>query len=158
MMKIHFCFSVMLLLTSGCVSNAPMEMAAATALQCLADQMTVALGEYHQEVFEHDDFRESAVVSAFIDRVKNDIDNPPVVESHENDFRMALHKIRNDRQVEWSRHHAALSNVAIIKEVATGLQRTAVDSLSLQDEMRRYLNDWMNLKRKLNNESVTGGE
>ncbi|HEY3245923.1 MAG TPA: hypothetical protein VGM03_21485, partial [Phycisphaerae bacterium] len=55
------------------------------------------------------------------------------------DFTAALRKVRGDRRVEWQRHTDALDNVVVLREITGGLRQLAIDSLTLSDEVRRYL-------------------
>jgi hypothetical protein len=41
-----------------------------------------------------------------------------------------------------------MSNVAVLREVAGGLQKLALESLSLRDEVRRYLDTWIQNQRR----------
>lgn len=144
---------------AGCGGDARLEMSAADALLTTADQMALTLQEYHEEVSNYDESRESEVVSAFVDRVRVDPNNEAAIDSHVTDFKSALRKIRMDRETEFTRRQAAMDNVDVLRELATGLQRLAVESLTLEDEMRRYLNGWIETRRQAKAiQSVPGGE
>jgi len=125
-----------------------MEMSAADALSAAASQMEATLREYHDEVGRHDDAREAQVVAAFVERVKVAATQPTALESHTGDLASALKAIRQDREAEHTRLAAAKDNVGVLREMAKGMQRLAIDNLSLQDEMRRYLAGWVEAKRK----------
>jgi hypothetical protein len=56
--------------------------------------------------------------------------------------------------VQWRRHTAALENVAVIREVAEGLRRMGIESLTLSDEMRRYLSRWIEARKLAGSASV----
>ncbi|UCD29609.1 MAG: hypothetical protein JSV03_03765 [Planctomycetota bacterium] len=157
MKRIAWSFMVVGLVV-GCGGNARLEMAASDTLRALADQVAVAIDEYHREVSNLDDTRESAVVSAFVARIKNDVDDESAVESHVTDFKSALGKIRTDRETEWLRQSASMENVKTLREVAAGLQKMAIDSLTLQDEMRRYLTGWIEARRQANKAMNSKGE
>ena len=58
-----------------------------------------------------------------------------------------MERLRADRQVEADRRDNAVANVALLREVAEGLRRLAMDSQSLQDEARRYLTELVELRR-----------
>jgi hypothetical protein len=133
---------------SGCGGDARVELAAADALIAAADRMDTAVAEYHGEVSRFDDTRESAVVAAFIARVQADAGNKEAVAGHSAEFGAALRKIRADRAVEQDRKTATMENVAVVREVAAGLQRMGIDSLSLQDELKRYLSSWIEARQK----------
>jgi hypothetical protein len=132
---------------AGC-GDARLELAAADALTAAADRMETVVAEYHGDVVRLDDSREQAVVEAFVQRVKANPTDEQVVAGHEAAFRSALSMIREDRAVEWRRHAAAAENAAAVREVADGLQRMGLESVSLQDEMRRYLSGWIEARRQ----------
>jgi hypothetical protein len=137
---------------AGCGGDARFEMAAGDALRVVADEMEITLGEYHADVSGLDDSRESGAVSAFVTRVSADRDNPEAMESHVTDFQAALERIRADRETEWARRAVAAENVGVLREVASGLQKLAIESLTLEDEMRRYLNGWLEARRRAKTE------
>lgn len=127
----------------GCGGDARVELSAADALTAVAGQMRVAFDEYHGEVEVHDDTRESAVTRAFVERVRRDSGDEGKLDQHASEFEAAMGKIRADRQTEWQRRTAAETQIDTIVEVAKGLRRIGIESLSLQDEVRRYLTTWM---------------
>ena len=150
------CVLVGLGAAAGCGAGR-FELAAADTLLATAGQVELTISEYHQEVSQSDDSRESAVVSAFLARVATDKDDPSVLESHAADFEAALLKIRADRETEWQRRAAAMENVGLLREVAAGLQRLAVERLTLEDEARRYLSGWIERHRRTSGQQPAGG-
>lgn len=144
-----------LCLLGGCGGDARVELSTADALQAVAGQMQRTIEEYHQEVSSYDDNRESAVVAAFITRVRKDSNAEAVVDGHATEFAAALRKIRTDRETEWSRRNAALENVGVLREMSRGVQRLAVQSLGLQDEFKRYLLSWIEARQKA--QAAAGG-
>jgi len=146
--------SVVLAWCVGCGGDAGVELAAGDALIAVADQMQLAVQEYHRDVSRHDESREESTVAAFVARVQAEHDDPAAMRTNVQEFQAALRKIREDRDTEWQRRSAALSNVAVLREVAGGLQRLALDSLSLRDEARRYLEVWMENQRRARSESA----
>lgn len=126
-------------LVGGCGGDARVDLAAADALQSIAASMETAIGEYHTDTVRGDDDRESALVAALLDRVKHDATSDELLDQHGAAFTAALRKVRADRDVEWQRYHAALDNASLMREVAADLRRLAVASMSLEDEMQRYL-------------------
>lgn len=88
------------------------------------------------------------MVAAFIARVQSDYADATVMQTHTQDFQAALRKIRSDRETEWQRRSAAMDNVAVLREVGAGLQKLAIESLSLRDEVRRYLDSWIQNQRR----------
>ena len=87
--------------------------------------------------------RESSIVAAFVGRVRQDAADDAALAGHVSDFEQALHKVRTDRETEWSRKTAAAENVSVLREIARGLQRLAIESLGVQDEVKRYLQNWI---------------
>lgn len=147
-MRRRTCRLGLCLMAAGCGGDARVELSAADALGAVAGQMERTIGEYHAEVAAYDDARESGVVAAFVSRVRRDAADEAAMSAHAVEFEAALRKIRGDREVEWSRRSAAMDNVAALREVSRGLQKLAIQSLSLQDEMKRYLQGWIDLRRQ----------
>ncbi len=128
---------------AGCGGDARVELSAADALQATAAQMRTALEEYHGEVEAHDDGRESAIVRAFVERVRRDAADETRAARHADEFEAALARVRGDRRTEWLRWTNAQTQVDAVMEVAKGLRRIGLESLSLRDEVRRYLLTWV---------------
>lgn len=126
----------------GCAGNATTALSAGDALGRVADQLDVAVDEYHNDVASHDDRREAEVASAFVARVVANAGDQDKLANDQAQFLMAMAKIRGDREVEWDRRNATKENIDALREVAKGMRRLALDSLSLNDEMRRYLTGW----------------
>ena len=152
MMWIGLCF------VAGCGGDAGLELAASETLYALADRMTLAVTEYHDEVEASDDTREAAVTSAFVTRVVNDHAHAEVLDRHTAAFTEALRKIRRDRRTEAQRQNACVDNVAMLRDVADGLKEMAIRSMTLKDEMRRYLRSWAELKRRADNAMEQAGD
>lgn len=133
---------------SGCGGDAGVELAAGDALVAVADQMQLTIEEYHRDVASHDDGREDATIAAFVARVQSDHQDTAAMQTHTRDFQAALRRIRGDREVEWRRRSAAMDNVTVVREMAGGLRKLALDSLSLRDEVRRYLDSWIANQRR----------
>lgn len=132
----------------GCGGDAGVELAAAQTIESLADSLSAAVAEYHQEVQAGDDQRESAVVAALIARVRQDAEDESATAAHAADFTEAMGRLRADRAVEWERYRAALDNLGGFREVAAGLRRVAIESMSLEDEARRYLLELSQLRKQ----------
>ena len=141
----------------GCGGDAKMELSAADALLATANQMELVINEYHDEIARFDDSRESAVVSAFVSRVRQNPTDDTAIETHVSDFKTALGKIRGDRETEFTRRIAASENVGVLREMAKGLQKLALESLTLEDEMRRYLGEWIETRKQVQ-DTVSGTE
>jgi hypothetical protein len=133
---------------TGCGGDAGVELAASETLHVLADRMTVAITEYHDEVEASDDVREAAVASAFVTRVVNDHADRQALDRHTAAFIEALRRVRQDRRTEDRRRNASMDNVEMMREVADGLREMAIRSMALKDEMRGYLRSWAALKRQ----------
>lgn len=133
-----------ILAVGGCMGgDARVEMTAADAISAVASQLETTVREYHDEVSVGDDARESAVAGAFAARVVSANGDADQIKRDTDAFMASLQKIRKDREVEWDRRNAALDNVAALREMSKGLRKLAIDSLTLQDEVRRYLTSWV---------------
>jgi hypothetical protein len=139
---------VLLGMMAGCGGDARVDLSAADGIRAAADQMELALQEYHKEVSTYDDSREASVVSAFVARLKADRQDDAAIDGHAVEFAAALGKIRKDRDVEYARQAAAGDNVAVLRELARGLERLGIESLTLQDEVKRYLTSWLEVRRR----------
>lgn len=131
----------------GCGGDARVELSAADSIESLADALKLALHEYHADLQAGDDVHESAVIAAFVDRIRNAADAPAEQGRHIADFTAALAAVREDRRVEWARFAATLENIDALREITSGLRRLAVESLTLRDEARRYIHALIELRR-----------
>lgn len=130
----------LLSMAGGCGGDAQLMLVGADAVEVIADQQQQAIDEYHAEVQALDDDREAAVVDAFVVRIQGDVPTDPSSgDAHAAAFREALAKIRADRDVEYVRHRAASDNTSELREIAEGLRQVALESLTFQDELRRYV-------------------
>ncbi len=135
--------SAALAAASGCGGDARVELSAATAIEQLTAGLAVAIEEYHAEVCTADDRREAAAVNAFIERVRADHADSDTTDRHAEAFLAALHRVRADRAVEWRRYRRAADMIETLDEIRDGLRQLAIDSLTLSDELRRFLHDML---------------
>jgi len=133
---------------AGCGGDARVDLAAADVLDLAASEMRVALDEYNAEIDQADRTRQGAAVRAFVERIKGDIDNPEAVDTHTAAFTTALSALWADQHAEWQRYSHALSNVDAVEEVAAGLRRIGIASLTINDEVRRYLGSLIEARRR----------
>lgn len=129
----------------GCLGgDARVEIATANLIDVATDSFAGALAEYHQEILAADAKREQEVIQAFTTRLAQSEDgplDPVVIENHKQDFARALTKLRADTETEWQRHMILTANLKTLQDAATTMRKLAVDSLSLEDETKRYLSD-----------------
>ena len=130
---------LLLLATTGCGGDARVELSAATAIEQVAASIAGAMEEYHREVTAADDRREEAVVRALVERIRRDHQDEKATDAHVADFHQAMQHLRQDRDTEWRRYVAASDNLSVLTEITSGLRRLAVESMTLSDEVRRYL-------------------
>ncbi len=129
---------------AGCLGgDARVELAAADSLDALAAELRLVVDEYHADLGAADDARQSDVVSAFIARVRADSSDDVATAAHAAAFESALRHLRVDREVAFERRTAAQENLNIVHDTADGLRRVGVASLSLEDEAKRYLLDFI---------------
>ena len=129
------------LLTSGCVGDARIHLAAADSMDLIRDAMTDALAEYHADLAALDAQRRDAAVDAFIARLRTDVADDQAADAEAEAFRRAVTRLDTDREVAWQRYAASLDTVALLGEIASDLRRLAADSMSLDDEAKRYFTD-----------------
>lgn len=133
--------SVCAILGSGCAMGARTELAAADAIDRVAESLAEAVGEYHGDLTKYDDSREEAVTKALAARLREDATDDAASRADIEAFLAAMVRLRTDRSAAQARLAAAMEHIAALREVASGLRRLAVESMSLDDEMRRYLLD-----------------
>jgi hypothetical protein len=139
----------LLSMAGGCGGDAQLMLAGADAIEVIAGQQQQAIDEYHAELQSLDDDREAAVVDAFIVRIERDVPGDPSSgDAHAAAFRQALAKIRADRDVEYARHGAASDNTGELCKIAEGLRQVALESLTFQDELRRYVTGLIEARRR----------
>ena len=139
----------------GCGGDARVELAAADSMETLGASMAQTLSEYHADLARVDDERQRAAIQAFIDRVRADVSDEAATDTHADAFQKALERLDTDRRAAWERYTASSDNVATLHEIAQDLRRLALNSMSLDDEVRRYFGDVMK-RRKETKEQVSG--
>ena len=132
----------------GCAGGARVELTAADSVEMLGASMTQTLAEYQADLARLDDERQRAAVQAFIERVRTDIADETATQFHAEAFRQAMQRLDADRRTAWERHAASLDNVATLHEIAAGLRRLALDSMSLDDDVRRYFGEVMDRRQE----------
>lgn len=149
-------------LTGGCSGDARVELTAADSVEVLGASMSQTLAEYHADLARFDEERQRAAVQAFIERVRMDVADEAATDAHAEAFRQALQHLDADRRAAWERYTASLDNVATLREIAQGLRRLALDSMSLDDDVRRYFGEVMERRKEAKElqggKRVTNGE
>ncbi|MCH7808442.1 MAG: hypothetical protein IIB60_04400 [Planctomycetes bacterium] len=127
----------------GCAGDARVELAAADAIDRLAQGLEVALQEYHDDLAQADSARGRMAVGALVNRLRGGETNKVSEDddAHAADFLNAMQRLHADREVAWQRYWASVDNVKTLQEIAQGLRRLAIDSLSLRDEANRYVQE-----------------
>jgi len=148
--------SVVAILLPGCGGDARVELAAADALDVAASEFRVTLNEYHRDLAATDDMREANVVAAFVRRIRTDAADEAKSDVHAEQFATALARIRADRAVAAQRYAAGVSQADAVVEVARGLRRIGIESLTLQDEMRRYLSSYIDAMKRAKAAAAAG--
>ncbi len=142
-------------LIGGCGGDARVELAAADSMETLGASMAETLSEYHADLARVDDERQRAAIQAFIDRVRADISDEAATDGHADAFQSALERLGADRRTAWERYTASSDNVATLRDIAQDLRRLALNSMSLDDEVRRYFGEVMR-RRKETKDPVSG--
>lgn len=145
MMRTIYLLFVTILPLAGC-GDARMELAAADAMPQIAEQIDLAIHEYHALIEARYADREAAVFQAFTARVARDREaGPAVLDQHAVELGKALARIRADRETELARLAASRDNVETLRQMATAMRGVALESISLRDEVRRYLTGWIDV-------------
>jgi hypothetical protein len=114
------------------------------------------IDEYRHDLEQLDDQRRNAAVEAFVVRVRRDHQDNEALAAHTAAFTTALDRIEADRKTAAERRQAAVENLETLGEIADSLRRLAIESMSLDDEARRYLTGLMSQIRS--NQPQTQGE
>ena len=133
--------TTLLLLPTACTHHARVELSAATALDHLAAEVETALDEYHSELSNADRDRRSAVIDAFVTRIRTDHANQQQSAAHVQQFNDALDRILADTDVERQRLSATRDNITTIRTIAAELRQFAIQSTTLNDDLQRYIGD-----------------
>lgn len=149
------CVVAVLPAAAGCWGAATMSLSAADALDAVGEQMATALHEYHAEVEAADDAKEAAAIAAFVVRLQKDAQDEGATASHTAAFTAAMARLRADRRVEWQRRAAALDNVRLLNEVTGGLRQVAIESMTLRDELGRYITDLIEARQQAAEQTST---
>lgn len=128
---------------SGCDASAGMELAASDLGDRIAENLSTAVDEYHAEVDAADDYKESAVASAFVARVLEHSGDAKALGDDQQKFLAAMQKVRRAREIEFERRAMTRESIGLIREMAGKLRKIATDSMSLSDEARRYVTGWI---------------
>jgi hypothetical protein len=135
---------------AGCGGgDARVELAAADALDAVSASVTQAVAEYHADLRQVDAERRRAAVQALIARLRADAEDEEKAQAHADAFESAVALLEADRQAAWERYAATLENLALLSGTSDGLRRLAVDSMSLEDETKRYFGELLENRREL---------
>ncbi len=134
-------------MAAGCGGDARVDFAAADTLEAMAKQLQQGFAEYHADLAASDETREAEAIAAFVARLKKDAADDAQVEQHTEAFSAALAKLRQDRRVAEQRLRNGQDNVAGLNEVARGLRKLAIESLTVQDEIRRYFRQLLEARK-----------
>lgn len=126
---------------AGCGSSARVQLSAAQTLDTLTDSVRLAVDELHRDVITADRRRRADAIDAFVRRIQRDHADPAQTSTHVDAFHQALDRLRADTEIEFTRHLATVDNLRAIKEIAAGLRELGIQSMSLDDEVRRYITD-----------------
>lgn len=141
----------------GCAAGPRVDLSAARSLHAVAASLDAALREYHAEIQTADAARRSSVINAFLQRTKSDHADEQRTAAHMAILIEALNRIRDDAEVENARQSAALDHLRTLREIAQGLRRAAVEAMTLDDELRRYVFDLLQPATPDNESRPTSG-
>ena len=108
-------------------------------MDLLATSLATAIDEYRHDLEQLDDQRRKAVVDAFVIRVRNNAQDEDALAAHTAAFNIALDRMEADRRAASDRRQAAVENLETLQEIADGLRRLAIESMSLDNDARRFL-------------------
>jgi hypothetical protein len=138
---------------SGCAATAGLELAAADSMDLIRQTLAQSVTEYNNDLARLDAERRVAAIHAFIARIRTDAADEQKAQTHAEAFLAALELLERDRQVAWQRYTATIDNLAVLGETAADLRRLAVQSLSLEDETKRYFSELLEAQKRKNTET-----
>ena len=141
---------------AGCGGDARVELAAADALEHITVQLRLAVQEYNAEIERSDAARREAALDAFVRRVRGADVAEEEVARHTEAFGEALALLAADQREEWRRYGVTLGNVEAVDEVARGLRQVGIETLSVQDDVRRYLGSLVEARRRAESDGQAG--
>lgn len=130
--------SLLIGLLAGCVARPQVNLAAADAMDHVAQTFETALTGFHSDLEALDGQRRKAVIEAFVARVQDDHEDERALALHSGAFTAALDRIEADRRTAQERAAGATDAIQVLREVAAGLRRDALQSMNLADEAVRY--------------------
>lgn len=147
--RVRYADYACLLITAaaGCASAARVQISAARSLDALTDAVQHAVDELHDEVLTADRRKRLSAVDAFVRRIRADHADDQRTQNHVDAFNHAIDRLREDADIEFARRVATLENLRAIREIAAGLRELGVQSMSLDDEARRYVTDLLQKPR-----------
>ena len=126
---------------AGCAAGARLQLSAADSLHAIMTSVQLAATEYHDEIRSADALRRQWAIDAFVQRLRDDHDDQQAAAEHVARFNLALDRLLQDGETESARYLAAMQNIRTLAEIGDGLKRHALQSLTLDDELRRYIDD-----------------
>lgn len=126
---------------AGCAAAPRAQLAGSDALDRLAVSLRESIVEFAGDVEAFDAQRQRGVVEAFVERVRETAGDEPALAMHREAFLAALQRIDEDRRAAWERQAAAIENIELLSEIASGLRRLALESISNDQEGRQYLSE-----------------
>lgn len=130
-----------LMCAAGCAAGARVQLSAAEALQTIMRSVQLATNEYHDEIRSADALRRRLAIDAFVQRIRDNHDDQSATADHVARFNAALDRLQQDGETENTRYFATIQNIRTLREIGDGLKTLAVQSMTLDDELRRYLTD-----------------
>lgn len=134
---------------SGCGGDARVELAAADSMDAIRAGLAQSLTEYHADLAALDEQRRAAATDALIDRLRSSLNDEAGMDAHAESFRQAMARLEADREAAWKRYAVSLDTVTLLGDIAADLRRLAADSMTVNDEAKRYFTDVVQQRRDL---------
>ena len=132
-MFMRFTFAVvsagLFLQNVGCAGSAHLDLSAARSLLTIAAEMRMTVEEYHADLAQLDERRETFAIQAFVARVADADGDKAKLEEDSAALSAALAKLRADRAVAVERYIIALGNLDVLADTAESLKSHALARL-----------------------------
>ncbi len=126
-------------LNIGCAGSAHLDLSAAQSLLTTANEMRMTVEEYHADLAQLDEQRETFAIQAFVARVVGAGGDKAKLEKDSTALKASLAKLRTDRAVAVERYIIALGNLDVLAATAEGLKSHALARLRIGQGVLKVL-------------------
>ncbi|MCG3138869.1 MAG: hypothetical protein HJJLKODD_02738 [Phycisphaerae bacterium] len=124
----------------GCSGTTAVELSAARSLRAITRELRISLDEYQRDLEQLDDFRAVQAIQSMADPSWNGVGEVTVQQQQLTLLQQALQRITNDRATSLQRYYRTLNNLALLDEIADGLQQYGSNRQQLNSTIQHFFN------------------